>query len=356
MTAQESQPTISETKNNNKKRHIRHDTPGWKLFLAYDIFMMFIIVFNLFCLCANAFLMSNFGNWFFDTVNLPQVLQYYKTDLHPWVIKTESWFITFLIVELLVRWLIAIINKHHARWFFFPFIHWYEILAISPYLRFLRLIRAGVIAYRFHEMGYKVIPDSIMKRVLFYYRVVMEELSDRVVITVIDGVIQELDTSSSHKKIIHDLVDHHRDIFAKTVAEVLQESLATELNAQRHLITNNVGQIVRQAIQDTPQLTQLLRLIPIAGGMIENQIQNIGQQLGENITQGLIQPFTEGSPSNPNAMYQLISTKLSQLNIENQRLEQLVESVVYESLESLRKQVAVKQWQLEMNKNDQAKD
>ena len=205
-------------------------------------------------------------------------------------------------------------------------------------------------------MGYKVIPDSIMKRVLFYYRVVMEELSDRVVITVIDGVIQELDTSSSHKKIIHDLVDHHRDIFAKTVAEVLQESLATELNAQRHLITNNVGQIVRQAIQDTPQLTQLLRLIPIAGGMIENQIQNIGQQLGENITQGLIQPFTEGSPSNPNAMYQLISTKLSQLNIENQRLEQLVESVVYESLESLRKQVAVKQWQLEMNKNDQAKD
>ena len=272
------------------------------------------------------------------------------------MIKTESWFITFLIVELLVRWLIAIINKHHARWFFFPFIHWYEILAISPYLRFLRLIRAGVIAYRFHEMGHKVIPDSIMKRVLFYYRVVMEELSDRVVITVIDGVIQELDTSSSHKKIIHDLVDHHRDIFAKTVAEVLQESLATELNAQRHLITNNVGQIVSQAIQDTPQLTQLLRLIPIAGGMIENQIQNIGQQLGENITQGLIQPFTEGSPSNPNAMYQLISTKLSQLNIENQRLEQLVESVVYESLESLRKQVAVKQWQLEMNKNDQAKD
>ena len=356
MTAQEPQPTISETKNNNKKRHIRHDTPGWKLFLAYDIFMMFIIVFNLFCLCANAFLMSNFGNWFFDTVNLPQVLQYYKTELHPWVIKTESWFITFLIVELLVRWLIAIINKHHARWFFFPFIHWYEILAISPYLRFLRLIRAGVIAYRFHEMGHKVIPDSIMKRVLFYYRVVMEELSDRVVITVIDGVIQELDTSSSHKKIIHDLVDHHRDIFAKTVAEVLQESLATELNAQRHLITNNVGQIVRQAIEDTPQLTQLLRLIPIAGGMIENQIQNIGQQLGENITQGLIQPFTEGSPSNPNTMYQLISTKLSQLNIENQRLEQLVESVVYESLESLRKQVAVKQWQLEMNKNDQAED
>lgn len=42
----------------------------------------------------------------------------------------------FLIIELLVRWAIAIINKHHKRWFFFPFIHWYEILAIIPQLRF----------------------------------------------------------------------------------------------------------------------------------------------------------------------------------------------------------------------------
>lgn len=214
-------------------------------------------------------------------------LKFYNSIKRFTSVGDQNWKLVyyFLIAELLIRWFFAIIYKHHTRWFFFPFIHWYEILAISPYLRFLRLIRAGIIAYRFHEMGYKVVPDSIMKRVLFYYGVVMEELSDRVVLTVIDGVKQELDTSSSHKKIIHDLVNHHREIFAKAIAEVLQESLATELKAQRQLITQNVGQIVRQAIEDTPQLTQLLRLIPIAGGMIENQIQNIGQQLGENITQ-----------------------------------------------------------------------
>lgn len=343
---------VSPLENNNDPRHTK--TLGWWIAFSYDIFMMFIIIFNLFCLCANLFLMSHFAEWFSDQIHLPQVLQYYRNDLHPWVLKTESWFITFLIVELGVRWLIAIINKHHARWFFFPFIHWYEILAIVPYLRFLRLIRVGIIAYHFHELGYKVIPDKLMKRILFYYRVIMEELSDRVVVTVIDGIKHELDTSSSHKKIIHDLIDHHRERFAQTLAEILQESLATELKAQSTYITNNVGQIVRQAIEDTPQLTQLLRLIPIAGSMIENQIQNIGQQLGENITQGLVQPFTQGNPQNPNATYQLISTKLSQLNIENQKLEELVESVVYESLESLRKQVKVKQWQIELEKNDQA--
>lgn len=337
-------------------RPINHDTLAWKLFLVYDIFMMVIIVINLFCLCANALLLSNFGAWLFDLMQMSQILAFYKSDLHPWVVKTESWFITFLIVELAVRWFIAIIHKHHQRWFFFPFIHWYEVLAIIPYLRFLRLIRAGIIAYRLHELGYKVLPSRWVKRGYFYYNLVMEELSDRVVITVIDSIKKELDTSSTHKKIIHDLVNHHRNMFATTVAEVLQETLATELKIQQQTISNGVGQVVIKAIEDTPELTQLLRLIPIVGGRIEQQIHSIGQRLGENITQGLIDPFVVGTPQKPNPQFLLISNKLSQLNIENAALEQLVESVVYESLDSLRKQVAVKQWQLELKKNDLPKE
>lgn len=337
-------------------RPINHDTLAWKIFLVYDMFMMIIIVINLFCLSANALLLSHFGTWFFDLIQMPQILTFYKSELHPWVVKTESWFITFLIVELAIRWFFAIIHKHHQRWFFFPFIHWYEVLAIIPYLRFLRLIRSGIIAYRLHELGYNVIPQSLMKRGYFYYNVVMEELSDRVVITVIDSVRKELDTSSTHKKIIHDLVNHHRDMFATTVAQVLQETLAKELKTQQKTIADGVGQVVIKAIEDTPELTQLLRLIPIVGGRIEQQVHSIGQRLGENITQGLIEPFVAGTTSQPNPQFVLISNKLSQLNIENGALEQLVESVVYESLESLRKQVAVKQWQLELEKNEQLKE
>lgn len=348
--------TDPATPQNKGDRAARYNTPAWKLFLVYDIFMMLIIVVNLICLCANAFLISHFGAWFFDQIHLASVLSYYKSDLHPWVIKTESWFITFLVAELLLRWFIAIVNKHHQRWFFFPFIHWYEVLAVVPYLRFLRLIRAAIIAYRMSELGYQVVPEKVKNRILFYYSVVMEELSDRVVITVIDGIRQELATSSSHKKIIHNLVDHHRDLFAKTVAEILQESLATELRVQQRCIAENVGEIVKRSIEDTPQLTQLLKLIPIAGSMIEHQIQNIGQRLGENITSGLIAPLTQGSVQQPNAIYDLVSKKLSHLNIENQTLEELVESAVYESLAALRKQVKIKQWQVALDKNDQVKE
>ena len=345
--------TQQDSKQNSKYSYVNPNSKFFKLFLAYDIFMVFIIVFNLFCLGMNFFLMSNIGEWFFNTIHLPSVLEFYRTYLHPWVITTEAWFIIFLITELAVRWLLSIVQKHHARWWFFPFIHWYEILAIIPHLRFLRLFRAGIIAYRLYELGYKVIPDNIRIKAMFYYSVIMEELSDRVVITVIDGIRHELETSSTHKKIIHDLVDHHRELFTITLASMLEESLAKALQQQQPVITQKVGIIVNQAIEDTPELTQLLRLIPIVGGRIEQQIQSIGQRLGENISAGLIEPFTAGSLHRPNENYQLIAEKVSALNIDNQYLEQLVESVVFESLEAIRKQVKIKQWQQTLQEYDQ---
>ena len=345
--------TQQDSKQNSKYSLVNPNSKFFKLFLVYDIFMVFIIVFNLFCLGMNFFLMSNIGEWFFNTIHLPNVLEFYRSYLHPWVITTEAWFIIFLITELVVRWTIAIVNKHHARWWFFPFIHWYEILAIIPHLRFLRLFRAGIIAYRLHELGYKVVPDNIRIKAAFYYSVIMEELSDRVVISVIDGVRQELETSSSHKKIIHDLVDHHRQLFTVALSSLLQESLAKTLQEQQPMITKKVGIIVNQAIEDTPELTQLLRLIPLVGGRIEQQIQSIGQRLGENISIGLIEPFTAGSAHNPNENYQLIAEKVSELNIDNQYLEELVESVVFESLAAIRKQVKIKQWQQTLHEYDQ---
>nr|WP_111895669.1 preprotein translocase subunit SecA [Acinetobacter sp. MB5] len=336
---------MQKTKQVPNFQAINHNSLQWKIYLGYDIFMMFIIVFNLFCISANAILMSHFAIWLSEHLHAIHLLNFYKTELNPWVNKTEGWFICFLIVELLLRWLLAITQRHHQRWFFFPFIHWYEILAIIPQLRFLRLFRAGIIAYRLHELGYEIIPETWQKAAKFYYQVLMEELSDRVVITVIDGIRYELDTSSTHKKMIHDLVDHHREIFAKTLAELLQENLANELKRQQQHLAQHVGLVVEKAIIETPELHQLLRLFPIIGSRLEEQIQSIGKRLGENITQGLLEPWAEPQGTDPNKTYQHIANKISQIDINNADLEKLIESVFYESLAAIRKQVKIKQWQ-----------
>ncbi|MBF7688540.1 ion transporter [Acinetobacter rathckeae] len=329
----------------NKFHHINKDSWVWKVYLGYDIFMMVIIFVNLLCLIGNAILMSHFSQWFFSLIQHSEIINAYQQTLHPWVELTESWFICFLIVELLIRWGIAIARKHYTKWFFFPFVHWYEVLAIFPQLRFLRLLRAGLIIYRLYQLGYKVIPSSWYDSIQFYYNVVIEEISDRVVINVLDGVKNELDHSSTHKKTIHKLVEHHKDLFAQTIAEVLQENLATNLQKHRYDIRQQMGKMVQQAISNTSEVHQLLRLFPIIGGKIEDQVQHIGKRLAENLTDSILTTLTTGSVEQPNMLYTEIANKVSNININNQSLEKLVESIVYESLESIQKQVKVKQWQ-----------
>lgn len=336
---------------------VKEGSWGWKVMLAYDVIMMILIVFNLFCLATNAILMGEFAQWLFETLYLSQVLDYYKQHLHHWVIITEGWFTTFLIIELLVRWVIASVYHHHHRWWFFPFVHWYEILAIIPQFRFLRLFRAVAIAYNLHSHGYSVIPQSWYARGNFYYNLLLEELTSRVVLTVINQVQYELKTSTTHRQLITELINQHRDLFAQALTEVLQHELATQLQQNRHMMAKNVGLVVNRAIEDTPELTQLLRLIPIVGSRIEQQIQSIGQRLGENITQGLIEPFTPQSPHGAaHPTYHYIAKKVSQISLEHSpHIEKLVESAVFDALNALSHQVKVKQWQQMLKQEQTAK-
>lgn len=337
--------------------YMRKDSWGWKVALGYDIFMMALIVINLFCLSANAILMSDFGQWLFDFILLPEVLSFYKSDLRPWVIITEGWFTTFLIVELCIRWGIAIALKHHQRWWFFPFIHWYEIVSILPQFRFLRLLRAIAIGYNLYSHGYQIFPTAWIRRGNFYYNVIMEELTSRIVLTVLKRVEHQIEDSRLNHQLVDQLIEQHRKMLKLAIADVLEQSLGQELQQQRGLIAKNVGQVVNQAIEDTPELTQLLRLIPIVGGRIEQQIQSIGQRLGENITQGLIEPFAHEPSRRKNQMYELIATRVSELELEhNAHVEALVQSAIRESLNAIKAQVQVKKWQQVLAEHDQAKE
>ena len=327
---------------------IDHTTWKWKIFLIYDVIMMVLIVINLIILGLNAIILSDFGDGVARLFQITDLQTAYQNELLPWVKQIDRLFIFYLIFELIIRWIIAIVGKHHRRWFFFPFIHWYEVLAIIPQLRFLRLLRAGVIAYRLHELGYQVVPKNMVKRGKFYYDLVMEELTSRIVLKVIDGVEKELETSATHHALIHELIDHHRQHFAEVLAQTLQQSLAKALQEQRQFIAENIGDIVHRSIDDTPELKNILKMMPVVGGLLETRIQAIGRRLAENITQGIIDPIAQHNVvphQYANPLLNEVAQQISQIPLDSKEIDELVESIVIESLNAMRKQVKVKQWQ-----------
>ncbi len=322
-------------------------TRAWRVFLVYDIVMMGLILINLLIIGLDLLFFTQIGYSIAHFIGQVDWLIYYKTTLHPLVKHIDEWFTLYLVSELALRWLVAIVFKHHHRWFFFPFIHWYEVLACIPTFRALRLLRTFVIGYRLYQLGYKVMPDSWLKTGLFYYQVVMEEITDRVVLTVLDGVEREIKTPSS-TVLVKQLIEQHRPLLNEAIAETLQHSLAHALQEQQQGIMDGVGEIVSKAIADTPELHNILRLFPVVGSRLEQQIQSIGQRLGENITAGLIEPFTQSAHSKrANPALQIAADYVGNIDINQPALNKLVDSILFESLNTIRAQVKIQHWKLD---------
>ena len=303
--------------------------------LAYDTIMMVAIVLDLLLMGFDTLMLSSFMAKIANWLGFVDSIVSYQQGWHEPLKVAGGLFTIFLVAELVVRWLIAIVQKRYYRWFFFPFVHWYEVLGCAPQLRALRLLRVGVIGYRLHELGYKVLPASWLATIKFYYQMIMEEISDRVILTAIDNIRTEISNADGH--LVKNIIDKHRDDIQKVIVEVLQQEATPLLQS-----TEQVGIAIQQALTDTPELHRILRLIPIAGSLIESQMHSIGQHIGENLTLSLTTNLTK--PQTLTLMYEEIAKSLVQIDVTSPALEKLVRDIIEDSLTSLANQFRIQQW------------
>ncbi|MDV7396135.1 hypothetical protein RZS08_32380, partial [Arthrospira platensis SPKY1] len=119
----------------------------------------------------------------------------YAEQIHTNFVAYDLVFVAIFLTEFVVRWIIAVHRNTYHRWFFYPFVHWYDLLGCIPVgsFRWLRLLRVISIVYRLQK--YQIIDISnlyIVRFVRKYLNVLLEELSDRIVLNVLDGVQDEI--------------------------------------------------------------------------------------------------------------------------------------------------------------------
>jgi len=275
-------------------------------------------------------------------------LSWYQTSLHDPLRTMGGFFTIFLIIELLVRWAIAIKDKVYYRWFFFPFVHWYEVLGCFPQLRALRLFRAVIIGRRLHQLGYQVLPQPWINRIKFYIDVLLEELSDRVILTTIYNFRQQLTDSDVHKSLVKSTIERNRDQIEAMLLSLLRQELVprlqklTDKSEGGQLIANEVGNAIQDGLANTPELRRYLRLIPIAGSLIESQLQHIGHNIGENVVYSLNERLLKAE--HIDALMVNIAHSIVNIDINSSALEALFASIINDSLSEFEAQIKIQQW------------
>lgn len=355
MTASSSSSHLNSAPMPNQSSRLSDDEPPRadrpkpsRLKLTYDIVMIIAISIDLLVISIDAILMSDFIHSAAEWLAVSDTLSWYQNTLHDPLRTVGGFFTLFLILELLLRWAVAIKQKSYYRWFFFPFVHWYEVLGCFPQLRALRLFRVVVIGRRLYQLGYQVLPELWINRIKFYINLLLEELSDRVILTTIQNFRQQLTDPETHKSFIESTIARNRNEIEAALLSVLRTELAPKLqeltasSGGGSILASEMGNAIEEGLANTPELRRYLRMIPIAGSLIESQLQHVGHNIGENVVTALNKRLLD--PERLDVLMVAIARGVATINTDNTALDILISSIIEDSLTEFEAQVKVQHW------------
>lgn len=320
-------------------------------FLILDILVLVLISINLLWLLVDAILL-NTGVGVLLGRHFPELITHYRQTWHENLLVADSVFTLFLISELLLRWGVAIRRKTYYRWFFYPFVHWYDVLGCIPLppFRALRLLRLISIGYRLQKLGVVDFSQSSLFAVPYrYYRMVIEELSDRIVINVLEGVQREVRGGSyvSHR-LADEVLRPHRDSIVPWLAGLLSETGAYAHGRHREQLRRYLGESVRHAIAVNPDLQKLRKRLLFAGPTVEDELQRIVSGLLAQMVDDLLGDISQ--PDNM-ALQDVAGGLFDSLSRPREASDDILRQILLDALELIKTQVGVQQWKAGQEKN-----
>jgi hypothetical protein len=253
-------------------KRLRESNEG-KWFLL-DLFMLLLLVANLFLLIVDGlYSIDVIRQWLYDY--MPQVAAAYQ-PIHKNFILIDLCFVSLFLSEFVVRWIISVRHRTYLRWYFYPFIHWYDLVGCIPLgaTRIFRFLRVFSILYRLQKYGIIDLRQTSWYRfVWFYYEVLLEELTDRVIVKALSDVQGELEGNS---RIVEDILEQVVYKRKETLASWVSLSMAHLGNSiernKEGIVTQHLIDSVSVAMSGNEELARL-RAIPLVGKSLEGRLE-----------------------------------------------------------------------------------
>ncbi|MDZ4846317.1 MAG: hypothetical protein SH857_12290 [Chitinophagales bacterium] len=314
-----------------------------------DIFMVQLVLLNL------AFLVFDwhFGLAFFRNLLAsvaPAFHDWYAAHIHPNFLLIDAVFVAIFITEFCIRWLVAIVRKEHGKWYFFPFVHWYDILGCIPLgaFRWLRILRLVSMTIRLHKMGVIDIKNiRVYKEVMEFIRIITEEISDRVVVHVLKGVQREIKNDSPlTNRMLTEIIKPHQDTLTEWLSHRIRRVTEYNYNLYKEDIQTYVEAIIKEAVKQNQEVKNLA-MIPVVGGQIRKALESSVSDITFNVVNGMVRDLA--SDRNNKFIDELTDIVFESILLqeENQELNRVTKEVFLRAIELVKEQVELKQWQLE---------
>ncbi len=316
--------------------------------IIIDLVMLVVLIINLNLIIFDWIFASLTVQAFFET-HTPNFFHFYNENIHKDFLVIDLYFVAIYVVELLIRWILAIVKKTYYKWFFYPFIHWYDVFGCIPVgsLRFLRVLRVVSIIVRLQQLEVidltkTFLYDSASK----YMNVLVEEVSDRVVVNVIEGIQEEVKQGSPlSDRVITEVIMPHKDPLIQWMSNRLQHVAITAHEKYKEDLQKYVNERIAEAVENNSEI-KALTLIPIFGSAAAGSLEKIISDIVFSVVNGIVTDLA--SDNNKVIVEDITDITLETLlsKESDQQLNAIVKNMTLQSLELIKEQVKVKCWRL----------
>lgn len=289
---------------------------------------------------------------------LPSFFHYYNENIHKNFLNIDLYFVAIFVIELLLRWLLAIIEKTYPRWYYYPFFHWYDVLGCIPVgeLRFLRILRVVSILLRLQKLEIIDLTKTyLFDRSAHYLNILVEEVSDRVVVNVLENVQDEIRMGNPLSgRVINDVVVPHKLALVDWLSRRLQRVSGDAHRAYQESIKQYVEKRIAEAVKQNREIRDIT-LIPILGDRIAASLEKAIGDIVFSVVNGIIEDLA--SDSNKTIVKDLTDLTLETLLAEegDSRMNEMVKEMALQAIELIKEQVKVKKWKVRETAEQEAR-
>ncbi len=259
---------------------------------------------------------------------------------HFW--KLDLPFLLLFWIEFLVRWILSVRRREHARWYFFPIFNWYDVLGLLPtaYFRVFRLLRLVSVYMRLRRSELTNVGKGIFTRVVEYFSgILTEEVSDRVALRILSELEEEI-ADGTHVAIARSVLlprlDEIEDVFVQEIASLFTDERT--LDRFRDLVRLNLDNAIESS--------ESLRSVPLPRAVIRPVVRVVGEVVVDATIETI--STTLSSTEGQEALRRVVDSVAEELVAGPvvAEAETLAREIVLGVISRMKDVVAVKKWAL----------
>ncbi|MEX2497708.1 MAG: hypothetical protein WD397_02385 [Wenzhouxiangellaceae bacterium] len=321
--------------------------------LVLDLFMVVLVIVNLaFILFDTLYGTSTFRGLLDE--HLQTFSTFYNERIHEHFLYWDLVFIATFLVEFCFQWVVAVRKQTYARWYFYPFLHWYDLLGCIPIgsfrlLRFLRLISLMI---RLQKRGIVDLTDTrIYQFFEFYFNAFIDEVSDRVMIRTLDDFRRELeDEAPIAREIITKVIAPQRNKLVEHLSRRIGHIAQHSYDRHQDEIRDYVDSVIADAVKANTGIRNLNR-VPVIGRAVVNQLR---QSINDIVAEVVDRTVRDISAAENNRLVdESVTVIIDAILDDHPELGDLGTRMSVEAIEMIKERVRVQHWKERLRRRQQ---